>query len=121
MLKQIFYHPTPKQFFYLIIGYIVVSTVLSYLLISGMFSIMAIIGSLAMVFYAYSLTKVEKVRQNRSIFLTLFLAVIFYALLSGNILSRENFLLQKSQLSQKKLGLSPIFTFVDSKRKNSRK
>ena len=118
MLKQIFYHPTPKQFFYLIVGYIVASTVLSYLLISGMFSVMAIIGSLAMVFYAYSLTKVEKVRQNRSIFLTLFLAVIFYALLSGNILSRENFLLQKSQLSQTSGVIPQSSTYVAGKRRS---
>lgn len=119
MLKQIFYHPTPKQFFYLILGYIVASTVLSYLLISGMFSVMAIIGSLAMVFYAYSLTKVEKVRQNRSIFLTLFLAVIFYALLSGNILSRKNFVLQKSQLSQTSGVIPQSSTYVTGKRRSS--
>lgn len=119
MLQQIFYHPTPKQFFYLIIGYVVASSVLSYFLLSGMFSIMAIVGSLTMVFYAYSLTKAEKVRQNRSIFLTLFLAVIFYAILSGNILSRKNFVLQKLQLSQTSGVVPQSSTYVAGKRRSS--
>lgn len=105
-MLNIFVNPTPKQYFYLTIGYVIIAGVLAYFLSSGIIVFMASIMSVHLIATAYHLQTVEKVRDKQKLSKQWFhcfaipFGLIFYLVMYSGFLFREEFVLQKEQLQQ---------------------
>lgn len=99
-MYNFFFNPTPKQFLYLIITYLVIVTLTSYFLAGGLIAFMGAVMSVGLVAYVYTLTKNTKIRDNKFVYFLLPMGVIYSFVFHSGILFRENLIEQKSQLQQ---------------------
>lgn len=97
-MKEIFFDPTPKQFFYLVLAYSVVALFLGYYLTGGYLTFVAGFGLLFLVIYVYTFTKNEKVQDKTSPYLMTTMILLFGFIFHSGILFHKDFITDKSQL-----------------------
>lgn len=97
-MKEIFFDPTPKQFFYLVLAYSVVALFLGYYLTGGYLTFVAGFGLLFLVIYVHTFTKNEKVQDKTSPYLMTTMILLFGFIFHSGILFHKDFITDRSQL-----------------------
>lgn len=98
-------NPTPRQFYYLVIGYILIAGLLSYFLAGGMMTFMASFGGIYLLTFGYVIRHGEvKNKQHFKakwwICFAMPLHIIFYLIFYGGILFKQELIEDRTQLSQ---------------------
>lgn len=120
-MLDIFVRPTPKQFFYLVIAYVMVAGILAYFLSGGRIALFASLMSVYLIATAYQLQKVDKVRDKEALskqwlyFFGIPFGLLCYAVFYDGLLFKEEFVLQKDKLQQVS-GLVPKTHTYESRR-----
>lgn len=95
-MKEIFFDPTPKQFFYIVLVYTIIALCLGVYLAGAITFVMGI-GVLILLPYVYTFTKGKKVNDQKWIYVFSLLCSLFITI---DIFFNPNFITDKSQLKQ---------------------
>lgn len=110
-MLDIFVRPTPKQFYYLVVAYVIITVVLGCFLSDAIIVLVVALMSPSVIVSAHNLQKTDKVRdkqklQKQSLYcFGIAFAFVLYLVFSGFVF-RETFILQKDEL-QKVSGTIP--------------
>ncbi len=98
--------PTPKQLYYISIGYVVIASLLGYFLSGWLIALMGAFGGLQIINSVRELNQQDKLRDKQKskkewfVYFSIPFAIIFYLVFYGGVLFREDFVINKNELSQ---------------------